>query len=94
MKKLNIEIQELKKTRFGKLCLQDIIVCTNITRNNFLNYLYYFQIQNFSMGKECPIFSDIQLDRQERQESKEQNESKLIKVEKLIFSNIIYHFSI
>jgi hypothetical protein len=34
MKKLNIEINELKNTRLGKLLFQDIIVCTDTTTKN------------------------------------------------------------
>ncbi|CAF3546872.1 unnamed protein product [Rotaria sordida] len=50
MHKLNIEFNELKNSRTGKIFLQNIA------------------IQSFSIGKECPVLSDIQLERQERDE--------------------------
>ena len=68
MHKLNTEFKELKTSRTGRFFLQNIVVC--ILGNPFKRrrFSYFFQIQNFSIGNECPIFSDIRLERQERDE--------------------------
>ncbi|CAF1651896.1 unnamed protein product, partial [Adineta ricciae] len=50
VKKLNVEFDDLRNTRLGKLFLRDIV------------------IQSFSLGKECPVLSDIQFERHERDE--------------------------
>ncbi len=73
MHKLNTEFKELKNSRTGKIFLQNIVVCIYIN-TLYKNYKTIFQIQNFSIGKECPTFSDIRLERQER------DERQLIKV--------------
>ncbi len=74
MHKLNTEFKELKNSRTGKIFLQNIVVCIYIKKRSPKNYKSIFQIQNFSIGKECPTFSDIRLERQER------DERQLIKV--------------
>lgn len=68
MHKLNTEFKELKTSKTGKFFLQNIVVCilNNPLKRSIVSSL--LQIQNFSIGNECPIFSDIRLERQERDE--------------------------
>ncbi len=67
MHKLNTEFKELKNSRTGKIFLQNIVVCIYID-NFHESSNTNFQIETFSIGKECPTFSDITLVQQERDE--------------------------
>ena len=67
MHKLNTEFKELKTSRTGKFFLQNIVVSLLVKQDAFQSCVFV-QIQSFSIGNECPVFSDIRLERQERDE--------------------------
>ena len=67
MHKLNTEFKELKTSRTGKFFLQNIVVSLLVKQDAFQSCVFV-QIQSFSIGNERPVFSDIRLERQERDE--------------------------